>query len=120
LKPAQRREMVEFLRTFYQVSPRRASQTLSGPRSTLYSRSRKAEQAPLRRRIKEIASVRVRYGYSRILALLRSDGWMVNHKRLERIWRQEGLKVPQKLPKRSRLWLNDGSCVRRWPWGRTI
>ena len=56
-----------------------------------------------------------RYGYRRITALLRRDGWQVNHKRVERIWRQEGLKVPQKQPKRGRLWLNDGSCVRLRP-----
>ena len=53
-----------------------------------------------------------RYGYRRITALLRQAGWRVNHKRVERIWRREGLKVPQKQPKRGRLWLNDGSCVR--------
>lgn len=53
-----------------------------------------------------------RYGYRRVTALLRRDGWRVNHKRVERIWRREGLKVPQRQPKRSRLWLNDGSCVR--------
>lgn len=53
-----------------------------------------------------------RYGYRRITALLRQAGWRVNHKRVERIWRQEGLRVPQKQPKRGRLWLNDGSCVR--------
>ena len=53
-----------------------------------------------------------RYGYRRVLALLRREGWPVNHKRVERIWRQEGLKVPSKQPKRRRLWLNDGSCVR--------
>jgi putative transposase len=52
------------------VSTRRASQTLPGPRSTLYYRSRQAEQAPLRNRIKEIATVRVRYGYRRIHTLL--------------------------------------------------
>ena len=56
-----------------------------------------------------------RYGYRRITALLRNDGWEVNHKRVERIWRQEGLKVPQKQPKRGRLWLNDGSCLRLRP-----
>ncbi len=56
-----------------------------------------------------------RYGYRRITALLRRDGWQVNHKRVERIWRQEGLKVPQKQPKRGRLWLNDGFCVRLRP-----
>lgn len=53
-----------------------------------------------------------RYGYRRITGLLRNDGWRVNHKRVERIWRQEGLKVPKRQPKRRRLWLNDGSCIR--------
>ena len=56
-----------------------------------------------------------RYGYRRITALLNERGWQVNHKRVERIWRQEGLKVPQKQPKRGRLWLNDGSCIRLRP-----
>ncbi len=56
-----------------------------------------------------------RYGYRRITALLAMEGWRVNHKRVERIWRQEGLKVPQKQPRRGRLWLNDGSCVRLRP-----
>ncbi len=56
-----------------------------------------------------------RYGYRRITALLRRDGWYVNEKRVYRIWRREGLKVPMKQPKRSRLWLNDGSCVRLRP-----
>jgi transposase InsO family protein len=56
-----------------------------------------------------------RYGYRRITALLREEGWKVNHKRVERLWRKEGLKVPKKQPKRRRLWLNDGSCVRRRP-----
>ena len=56
-----------------------------------------------------------RYGYRRITELLRREGWKVNHKRIERLWRREGLKVPQKQPKRRRLWLNDGSCVRLRP-----
>jgi putative transposase len=56
-----------------------------------------------------------RYGYRRITALLRTAGWMVNKKRVERIWRCEGLKVPAKQPKRGRLWLNDGSCIRLRP-----
>jgi transposase InsO family protein len=54
-----------------------------------------------------------RYGYRRITALLRREGWEVNHKRVERLWRKEGFKVPQKQPKRKRLWLNDGSCIRQ-------
>lgn len=56
-----------------------------------------------------------RYGYRRITAMLRVEGWRVNHKRVERLWRREGLKVPQRQPKRGRLWLNDGSCVRLRP-----
>ena len=56
-----------------------------------------------------------RYGYRRITALLQIQGWPVNHKRVERIWRREGLKVPSKQPKRARLWLNDGSCLRLRP-----
>jgi transposase InsO family protein len=54
-----------------------------------------------------------RYGYRKIAELLRSQsGWVVNDKRVERIWRREGLKVPHKQPKKGRLWLNDGSCIR--------
>ena len=57
-----------------------------------------------------------RYGYRRITALLNNEyGWWVNHKRVERIWKKEGLKVPRKQPKRGRLWLNDGSCIRLRP-----
>lgn len=60
----------------------------------------------------QLASQYGRYGYPRITGLIRNAGWIVNHKRVERIWRREGLKVPQRQPKRGRLWLNDGSCVR--------
>ncbi len=63
----------------------------------------------------ELASQYGRYGYRRITALLRMCGWDVNHKRVERIWRRAGLKAPAKQPKRGRLWLNDGSCVRLRP-----
>jgi len=66
-------------------------------------------------RVVALASKYGRYGYRRITALLKAEGWRINHKRVERIWRQEGLKVPQKQPKRGRLWLNDGSCVRLRP-----
>ncbi len=64
-------------------------------------------------RIIELAQAYGRYGYRRITALLQREGWRVNHKRVERIWRKEGLKVPKKQPKRGQLWWNDGSCVRR-------
>ena len=66
-------------------------------------------------RIVELATQYGRYGYRRITALLKQEGWKVNHKRVERIWRIEGLKVPRKQPKRGRLWLNDGSCIRLRP-----
>ena len=69
----------------------------------------------MRTEIIKLACKYGRYGYRRITALLQRDGWRVNHKRVERIWRQEGLKVPQRQPKRGRLWLNDGSCVRLRP-----
>ena len=63
--------------------------------------------------VTELARQYGRYGYRKIAELLRSTaGWIVNDKRVERIWRREGLKVPAKQPKRGRLWLNDGSCVR--------
>ena len=61
--------------------------------------------------ILRLASRFGRYGYRRVTDMLRIEGWGVNHKRVERIWRQEGLKVPQRQPKRGRLWLNDGSCI---------
>ena len=75
----------------------------------------KDEEARLVERIIELATRYGRYGYRRITAMLRQEGWRVNHKRIERLWRQEGLKVPQKQPKRRRLWLNDGPCIRLRP-----
>ncbi len=75
----------------------------------------RADDAALTANIIELAAQYGRYGYRRITALLRDAGWVVNVKRVERIWPQEGLKVPAKQPKRGRLWLNDGSCVRLRP-----
>ena len=66
-------------------------------------------------RVKQIVWLACEYGryeYRRITSLLHWEGWRVNHKRVERIWREDGLKVPKKQPKRKWLWLNDGSCVR--------
>ena len=76
------------------------------------------DEAALTVAIVRLASQYGRYGYRRITAMLRTEGWIVNHKRVERIWRREGLKVSHKQPKRGRLWLNDGSCIRlrpHWP-----
>ena len=73
------------------------------------------------RAIIDLASQYGRYGYRRIWGLLRMQGWQVGVSRVERIWRREGLKVPRKQPKRGRLWLNDGSCIRRRPcWPRHV
>jgi putative transposase len=74
-----------------------------------------SEESGLVADITALATRYGRYGYRRITALLNERGWQVNHKRVERIWRQEGLKVPNKQPKRGRLWLNDGSCIRLRP-----
>lgn len=72
-------------------------------------------ETALRERIIELAKAYGRYGYRRITVLLRQEGWPVNHKRVQRIWRQEGLKVPSKQKKRARLWLSNGSVIRKRP-----
>lgn len=98
------------------VSERRACRVLHQARSTQrHRRTRADDEERLVGRVTELAREYGRYGYRRITGLLHGEGWRVNVKRVERIWRQEGLKVPQKQPKRGRLWLNDGSCVRLRP-----
>ena len=96
------------------MSERRVCRVLGQHRSTQRKRPRgHDDEERLTADIVELARQYGRYGYRKIAALLRSTaGWVVNDKRVERIWRQEGLKVPQKQPKRGRLWLNDGSCIR--------
>jgi putative transposase len=100
----------------YRVSQRLACRVLGQHRSA----QRKTpttpdDEAALTADIIALATQYGRYGYRRIAALLERAGWAVNLKRVERIWRREGLKVPQKQPKKGRLWLNDGSCVRLRP-----
>jgi transposase InsO family protein len=99
------------------VSQRRACHALGQYRSTQrYLPHIGNEEEKLTSRIIELASQYGRYGYRRIMALLNNEReWTVNHKQVERIWRREGLKVPKKQPKRRRLWLNDGSCIRLRP-----
>ena len=98
------------------VSERRACRALDHPRSTQrYEPIPAEDERALTDEIVELAGRFGRYGYRRITALLRHRGWHVNHKRVERIWRREGLKVPARQPKRGRLWLNDGSCLRLRP-----
>jgi transposase InsO family protein len=98
------------------VSERRACRVLGQARAVQrHTPEVRKDEEPLTVRIIELAAVYGRYGTPRITAMLRHEGWRVNHKRVERIWSEEGLKVPQKQPKRGRLWLNDGSCVRLRP-----
>ena len=102
--------------TVLAVSERRACRVVAHCRATQqYVPRRRDDEGALRTRVVTVARDYGRYGYRRITALLQQEGWRVNHKRVERIWRQEGLKVPQKQPKRARLWLTDGSCVRQRP-----
>ncbi|MBM1223061.1 IS3 family transposase [Ponticoccus sp. SC2-23] len=116
LSPSRRRQCIDHVRQALGVSERRACRTLGQHRST----QRKVpcglpDEEQLTDDIIELAREFGRYGYRMITGMLNNSGWHVNHKRVERIWRQEGLKVPQKQPKKGRLWLNDGSCVRLRP-----
>ena len=102
------------VRTVVPVSERRACRVLAQPRSTQRRPARVAADAPAW--IARLITLARRFGRSgsrRITALLRAEGWRVNHKRVERLWRQEGLRVPRKPRRRRRLWATDGSCTRR-------
>src|SRR5512136_2190248 len=95
------------------VSERRVCRVLGQHRSTQRRiPTGREDEERLTADIIELARQYGRYGYRKIAELLRNEGWVVNDKRVERIWRREGLKVPAKQPKRGRLWLADGSCVR--------
>jgi putative transposase len=101
----------------FSVSERRACKVLEQARATQRrGLSPPSDEKRLTDDIVALATKYGRYGYRRITALLNNEyDWEVNHKRVERIWRKEGLKVPKKQPKRSRLWFNDGSCLRIRP-----
>ncbi|WP_454280858.1 IS3 family transposase [Sphingomonas sp. Marseille-Q8236] len=116
LSPARRRRCIDQVREVVAVSERRVCRVLGQHRST----QRKVpcgadDEQALTDDVVAVAKQYGRYGYRRVTALLHAAGWSVNHKRVERIWRREGLKVPQRQPKRGRLWLNDGSCIRLRP-----
>jgi putative transposase len=107
---------VEHVRENLHISERRVCRVIDQPRSTQRHTSVvRDDEGRLRAEIIQLALKYGRYGYRRITALLQREGWQVNHKRVERIWQEEGLKVPKRQPKRGRLWLNDGSCVRLRP-----
>src|SRR3546814_112737 len=116
LSPARRRRCIDHIRMMMPVSERRVCRVLGQHRLTQRKVPRGADdEAALTADIIALARQYGRYGYRRVTALLRNAGWHVNRKRVERIWRREGLKVPQRQPKRGRLWLNDGSCIRLRP-----
>ncbi|WP_321831288.1 IS3 family transposase [Thalassovita sp.] len=116
LSPARRRACIDHVRSQFKVSQRRACRVLGQHRSTQrHIPKGRADEDRLVADMIELARQFGRYGYRRIAALLREAGWSVSDGRVERLWRREGLKVPAKQPKKGRLWLNDGSCVRLRP-----
>ncbi len=119
MSPVKRCQAVTYVRNTLGpeiVSERRACRVLGQPRSTQRREPYLPDDEPrLVKRMIELATQYGRYGYRTIWGMLLLEGWKVNHKRIERLWRREGLKVPKKQPKRRRLWLNDGSCVRLRP-----
>ncbi|QDL94113.1 IS3 family transposase (plasmid) [Paroceanicella profunda] len=116
LSPSRRRRCIDHVRQELGVSERRACRALGQHRST----QRKVpvgchDEERLTADIIELARLYGRYGYRQVTGMLVQAGWCVNHKRVDRIWRREGLRVPPKQKKRGRLWLADGSCVRLRP-----
>lgn len=100
----------------HDISERKACKLFDQHRTTQrYDKKVNDLDEVIRARIVALASEYGRYGYRRVTALVNREGYKINTKRVYRIWRQEGLKVPQKQPKRKRLWLNDGSCIRHRP-----
>lgn len=102
MTPAQKRAVVRYFRVGFRVSERRACRVAGVPRSTCRYRSVAPDQTPLRVRLRDLAAARVRYGYRRLHVLLQREGWRVNHKRIHRLYREEGLSIRVK-PKRKRV-----------------
>ncbi len=100
----------------YRISQRRACRAIGQYRSTQrYEVKKLPDEDSLTARIINLVAQYGRYGTPRITAVLRREGYTVNHKRVERIWRQQGTGVAKRQKKRRRLWLNDGSCIRLRP-----
>ena len=104
------------LQSVFRVSERRACAVVGQSRATQrYLPTQRVNEDALAKAIVSLAEEYGRYGYRRVTTLLKHQGGVVGKDRVQRIWRREGLKVPQKQPKRGRLWLNDGSCIRLRP-----
>lgn len=98
------------------MSERRACKLIGQPRTTQrYEKKPNEAREKLRARVIELASEYGRYGYRQITHMLNNEGWVVGKDLVYNIWREEGLQVPQKQPKKKRLWLADGSCIRKRP-----
>jgi putative transposase len=102
VRPAARRALVHWAREAYQVSERRACRAVGVERSMVRYRSRRPSQHPLRTRLRELAGVRLRAGYQQLHVLLRREGWRVNHKRVYRLYTEEGLALRRRRPRRHR------------------
>lgn len=100
MTPALRRELVAWAQEAFQLSTRRACRATGVARSTVTYRSRRPSQAPLRQRLRELATTRVSYGYKRLHLLLRREGWPINVKRVYRLYREERLQLARKRPRR--------------------
>jgi len=116
---------VQQLQSEFKVSERRACEVVEQPRSTQrYEAQPRGDEAGLTKRMLQLAKERPRFGYRRIGSLLRNEGWQASHTRVYRLWRREGLKVPQKKRKRRRLGVKEHGCDRRkaehkdhvWAW----
>ena len=100
MKPGRKRKLVDVVRSEWRISIRRACRALEVDRSTYHYKSRRSGQAAIEQRIREICHVRVRYGYRRVHILLRREGWVINQKKTRRIYRELGLQLRNKTPKR--------------------
>lgn len=118
MSPARKRGAVTKLQVQLGLSERRACRVLSQPRtSQRYEPQPRDDEASLVKRMRELVRERPRFGYRRIAALLRREEWQANPKRIWRLWRQEGLKVPKKKRKRRSLGASDNAChCRRAEW----
>ncbi|MCA1738596.1 MAG: IS3 family transposase [Actinobacteria bacterium] len=114
LSPSRRRRAVKHLQKNFEVSERRACQVLGQPRSSQRYISTKADiDTALSQRLVALSRENPRYGYRRVWALLRREGWRVNRKRVQRVWREAGLMVPSKECKRRRMGASENSIIRR-------
>lgn len=114
MSPRRKRAAAIELQRQYEVSERRACQVIDQPRSSQRYAAKVPDDEPaLMARILELVRQHPRYGYRFITAKLRQEGWQVNFKRIYRLWRREGLKVPQKKRKKRRLGTSGNACCRR-------